>query len=168
MRALVSTLALTLTSLVIAVPAFAQDSKMDSSRTAPAAPPGRGELDKPGKMSPADGSLKNAKVDFVEPKDGATVGKTFTMKFKVEGLKVEPAGKVDPGTGHFHVIVDAPAVVEGQVIPADAQHIHYGKGQMEAPLTLTPGDHTLTLEFADGAHRAYNAMLTKTIKVHVK
>jgi hypothetical protein len=38
-----------------------------------------------------------------------------------------------PGTGHFHVIVDRASsekLEEGDVIPFDATHLHYGKGQV--------------------------------------
>lgn len=47
---------------------------------------------------------------------------------------LRPAGEgVVPGTGHFHVIVDRAAAEkldEGDVIPFDATHLHYGKGQV--------------------------------------
>ncbi len=56
----------------------------------------------------------------------------------------------------------------GEVIPADDKHLHFGKGQSEAEVKLTPGPHTLTLQFADGAHRSYGPELSKTIKITVK
>jgi hypothetical protein len=115
-----------------------------------------------------DGAIKNAKVFFVSPKDGESVKQDFVARFAVEGLKVEKAGAVVPGTGHFHVLIDTQPLTEGQVIPADDKHLHFGKGQTEAPLKLKPGTHTLVLQFADGAHRAYNKMLTQEIKVIVK
>jgi len=114
------------------------------------------------------GAVRVAKVYFISPKDGASVGKEFTAKFAVEGLKVAKAGEIVPGTGHFHILIDTPALAEGQVIPTDEKHLHYGQGQTEAKLKLAPGPHTLTLQFADGAHRAYTKMLTQEIKVIVK
>jgi len=110
-------------------------------------------------------------VTFTFPKDGAQVPTTFKAKFKETGMQITPAGKdVDDKTkGHFHLIVDAPAAAEGEVIPADGTHLHFGKGQTESgDITLTPGKHTLTLQFADGLHRAYGPDLTKTITVTVK
>ena len=59
------------------------------------------------------------------------------------------------GTGHHHLIVDGKAVPKGSVVPADATHMHFGKGQTETTLKLPPGKHTLTLQFADGAHQSY-------------
>jgi hypothetical protein len=44
-----------------------------------------------------------------------------------------------PGTGHFHVFVDvAQQPQEGEAIPFDDSHKHYGKGQTEADVELTP------------------------------
>ena len=58
------------------------------------------------------------------------------------------------GAGHFHILVDTDFIPAGQVIPTDEQHLHYGKGQTEISLELEPGEHTLRLQFADGAHTA--------------
>ena len=70
------------------------------------------------------------------------------------GLVVEPSGAINEGAGHFHILVDTDFVAAGQIIPTDEQHLHYGKGQLTASLELTPGEHTLRLQFADGAHTA--------------
>lgn len=51
-------------------------------------------------------------------------------------------------------MVDVDCVPGGQVVPADDNHLHFGKGQTEATLELTPGEHTLCLQAADGAHTA--------------
>jgi hypothetical protein len=110
-------------------------------------------------------------VSFTYPKDGAEVPTTFKAKFAEKGIKITPAGKdIDDKTkGHFHIIVDGEAAKEGEVIPADATHLHFGKGQTESgDITLTPGKHTLTLQMADGLHRAFGPELTKTITVTVK
>ena len=40
----------------------------------------------------------------------------------------------------------------GVPIPMDATHVHFGKGQTEASVTLTPGTHTLQLVVGDAAH----------------
>ncbi len=72
------------------------------------------------------------------------------------------------GTGHHHLLIDSPGVSKGEVIPANDKSLHFGKGQTETDVTLPPGDHTLTLQFGDGAHRSYGPAMSKTIKVHVK
>ncbi|MCB0186627.1 MAG: DUF4399 domain-containing protein, partial [Caldilineaceae bacterium] len=42
----------------------------------------------------------------------------------------------------------------GDVIITDDQHLHFGKGQAVTKLELTPGEHVLRLQFANGAHLA--------------
>ena len=71
-----------------------------------------------------------------------------------EGLVVQPSGEINPGAGHMHILVDTDFVPAGEVIINDEQHLHFGDGSIEAELMLPPGDHTLRLQFADGAHIA--------------
>ena len=109
-----------------------------------------------------------AGVSFVEPKNGATVPEEFKVVMGVKGMAIAPAGEEKPGTGHHHLIVDAPPVKKGEVIPADEHHLHFGKGQTETTLKLPPGKHRLQLQFADGAHRSYGPSMRRTITVVVK
>ncbi len=111
---------------------------------------------------------------FLSPEDGATItgpatdGKvTVHVEMGVEGAEVQPAGAVQPGTGHHHIIVDGEAVPVGEVVPADDTHIHFGGGQTEAEVPLTPGEHTLRLQFADGLHRSYGPELGAEITITV-
>ena len=93
-------------------------------------------------------------VGFEQPADGATVSSPFDVVMAATGLVVEPSGEVNQGAGHFHILVDTDFIPAGQVIPTDEQHLHYGKGQTTISLELEPGEHTLRLQFADGApHR---------------
>lgn len=93
-------------------------------------------------------------VSFAEPADNAIVSTEFAVKMNVTGLTVEPAGEVHHGTGHLHILVDTDFIPAGQPIPKNAQHLHYGNGQVETVLQLEPGAHTLRLQFADGHHIA--------------
>ena len=104
---------------------------------------------------------------FTAPQDGATVKSPFVAKFALEGMQIGKLGDLTPGTGHHHLIVDGGPVAKGEVIPADAAHLHFGKGQTEVELKLAPGEHELTLQFADGAHRSYGPLMSQSIKVHV-
>ena len=63
-------------------------------------------------------------------------------------MKVVPAGTDEPDSGHHHLLIDA-KVDDSTVVPADAQHIHYGKGQTEGTIELSAGKHTLQDVFAD-------------------
>ena len=112
-------------------------------------------------------SLPSGSVNFVSPPDGAKIFTDSELVFEVQGMRVQPAG--EPASlntsGHFHIIIDGEPTAAGAIVPADATHIHYGKGQTRTPLTLAPGKHSLTLQFADGAHVSYGATWSKTIQV---
>jgi hypothetical protein len=114
------------------------------------------------------GAAQAAGVSFVQPADGATVSNPVHVVFAVEGMKVAQAGTVTEGTGHHHLLIDGKGLPKGEVIPVSDKSLHFGKGQTETDLTLPPGDHTLTLQFGDGAHRSYGPEMSKTITVHVK
>lgn len=116
----------------------------------------------PGEIPP------EAKIYFVEPADGATVKSPFTVKMGIDGMKVQAAGEIVPGTGHHHIVIDAAPVAKGTAVPADDQHKHFGKGQTETELTLTPGEHKLQLQFANGAHISYGPQLQTEITITVE
>ncbi len=111
----------------------------------------------------------DAEVFFKNLQDNAKVPSTFLVQFGVKGMTLRPAGQniEDHKSGHHHILIDNSAgeIPEGQVVPMDAKDIHYGKAQTEGVLELSPGKHTLTLQFADGAHRSYGKKLAKTITV---
>lgn len=107
-------------------------------------------------------------VSFVEPADGATVKSPFKVKFAVEGMDVKPAGALVANSGHHHLVINGGAIKEGESIPFDDKHLHFGKGQTETEVKLPPGEYTLTMQFANGAHQSYGTPMSKSIKVTVK
>lgn len=121
-----------------------------------------------GRLAGADEAPSAASVFFVEPLDGATVSSPVKVRMGVKGMQVHPAGELKEGTGHHHIVVDGGPIERGTVVPADATHIHYGKGQTETELELTPGSHSLTLQFANGAHQSYGPHMSATVTVTVE
>jgi hypothetical protein len=111
-------------------------------------------------------------VYFENIKDGDKVVSPFEVKFGLKGKTVRPAMEDlnEKSSGHHHILIDNPKgyVEEGQVVPTDDSHIHYGKGETSAMIALPPGKHTLTLQFADGAHRSYGKAWASTITVFVE
>ena len=107
-------------------------------------------------------------LDFVEPKNGATVSSPFKVTFAVTGMTVKPAGDMTPNTGHHHLLINAQSIPNGVVIPMDETHKHFGKGQTETEVSLPPGKYKLTMQFANGAHQSYGPKLEKSIEVTVK
>jgi hypothetical protein len=112
---------------------------------------------------------EGAKVVFKNLKDGATISSPFKLEMGTEVIKVDTAGPVVAGIGHHHLFIDAEdSLAAGTVVPKDSTHIHFGKGQTEYELKLSPGKHKLTLQMADGLHRSYGGRLAATITVNVK
>lgn len=107
-------------------------------------------------------------VAFVEPADGATVSSPFKVKFAVTGMAIKPAGDMTENTGHHHLLINAKPVKEGDVVPADETHIHFGKGQTETEVKLAPGTYKLSMQFANGMHQSYGPGMSKDITVTVK
>ena len=69
----------------------------------------------------------------------------------------------------MHILVDEDFVYPGDVILTTDTMIHFGQGQLTTTLDLEPGEHTLRLQFADGAHMAldgdqYRDEITVTVK----
>lgn len=107
-------------------------------------------------------------VYFIGLKDGDTLSTKSTIHFGLRGMGVAPAGSDRANSGHHHVIVDMPTPALNTEIPNDFQHLHFGAGQTETELTLTPGDHTLQLVFADKNHVPHSPpVMSERIKVKV-
>lgn len=110
---------------------------------------------------------EGASVFFANMNDGDTVTSPMLVQFGIEGMEVKPAGEIVKGTGHHHIIIDGSFDAMGDVVAADDTHIHFGGGQTETELELTPGMHTLTMQFANGIHQSYGEQMSATITVYV-
>ena len=97
-------------------------------------------------------SPPGAKVYIVSPEDGATVPLTLQVRFGLDNMAVVRAGVDMPNSGHHHLLIDAPLPPLDEPIPNDENHLHFGAGQTEATITLTPGKHTLQLLLGDANH----------------
>jgi hypothetical protein len=114
----------------------------------------------------------DARVYIISPSPGQVVHGKVLVRFGLSGMGVSPAGVTGPGTegtGHHHLFVDAPPPVPGQVLPKDARHLHFGKGQTETTLDLPPGKHSLQLVFGDASHMPLDPpLVSERIEVTVK
>ena len=106
----------------------------------------------------------SAKVEFVAPGDGTTVGDKFTAKVKLENFEIDPdsVGKSPvPGKGHLHFQMDGGKFdipensgengklaqklgVDGKYSPSVEPTITYEN--------MPPGDHTLKVFLANNNH----------------
>lgn len=113
-------------------------------------------------------SNTTSKVSFVKIKNNDVVPQTFQVEFAVTGMTVAKAGDLKPDTGHHHLIIDGSPIAKGKVIPKDETHKHFGDGATSTTLTLKPGKHTLTMQFADGLHKSFGEDFSTTIHITVK
>jgi hypothetical protein len=113
-------------------------------------------------------SPAGAAVYFVGLKDGDTIPTKSTIHFGLRGMGVAPAGSDRANSGHHHLMIDVPTPALNTEIPNDFQHLHFGAGQTETDITLTPGEHTLQLVFGDKNHVPHSPpLVSDRIKVKV-
>jgi hypothetical protein len=109
-----------------------------------------------------------ARVFFIEPADGATVGRKLTVKFGLAGMELVPAGTSKPDSGHHHLLIDTPLPALDREIPSDLNHLHFGRAQTETEITLPAGDHTLQLLLGDHQHLPHDPpVFSQVIHIHV-
>jgi hypothetical protein len=115
-------------------------------------------------------SPANATVYFITPMDGQTVSSTFTVKFGLNGMGVSPAGIEKKNTGHHHILIDTDTLPNMHApLPATDKIKHFGGGQTETQLTLSPGKHTLQLVLGNHHHIPHNTpVISKKITIVVK
>ncbi|MXN65104.1 DUF4399 domain-containing protein [Stappia sp. GBMRC 2046] len=101
---------------------------------------------------------EGARVYFIDLIDGDKVSSPLELRFGIEGMQVVPAGTEQENSGHHHLLIDT--TLDGGAldvpIPSDAQHVHFGGGQREASVELSPGEHTLQLVLGDHNHIPHN------------
>jgi hypothetical protein len=116
-------------------------------------------------------SNPEAKVYFANLVDGATVTSPVTVVFGLSGMGVAPAGTEKENTGHHHLLIDRPRLGEGEDgvdelsngIISDEHHLHFGGGQTEAVVELTPGMHTLQLVLGDLGHVPHSTPIVSDV-----
>jgi hypothetical protein len=113
-------------------------------------------------------SPPGARVYFINLKNGQHVKSPVLVQFGLSGMGVAPAGSTNANTGHHHLIIDADTPPAGMPIAMDEKHRHFGGGQTEISVPLMPGNHSLQLVLADGAHIPHNpAVVSEKISVTV-
>lgn len=115
-------------------------------------------------------SPEGAQVYIISPTDGKAVHSPVLVQFGLSGIGVAPAGIDKPNTGHHHLLIDVPdRPALDKPLPADANHKHFGGGQTEATIELSPGQHTLQLIMGDKSHIPHDpAVLSEKITIIVK
>ena len=120
----------------------------------------------------ATAQTSKPRIFFVQPKAGATVKSPVKLKFGIENYKIAavPEGTVTtvrPGVGHYHVGIDTGCLAAGkEIVKGTPSWVHFGKGDSEIDMQLTPGKHRLALQLGDDLHNTVKG-LCSTITVTV-
>ncbi len=139
----------TVVRLLILVPLLCLIAVPASRRHAAHAQEAGGILEKD---AGATAAAPGAAVYFIDLQDGAVLPPRATIRFGLKGMGVAPAGMEKANTGHHHLLIDVETPPLDYEIPSDFNHLHFGGGQTEAEINLTPGEHTLQLILGDHDH----------------
>ena len=106
----------------------------------------------------------------MSPLDGEVVTSPLKVVFAIHGMTLAPAGGAEPNSGHHHLLIDTPVPTDlSKPLPADSQHLHFGKAQTETEVTLAPGQHTLQLILGDANHIPHEPqVISKQITITVR
>ncbi len=114
-------------------------------------------------------SAPDARVYFLNLRNGMTVSNPVKVVFGLSGMGVAPAGLEKAGTGHHHLLVDVAAWDANAPLPANDNFRHFGLGQTETTVNLAPGVHTLQLVLADQNHIPHHPVVSsERITITVK
>lgn len=112
---------------------------------------------------------KDARLYFLAPTNGAVVRSPVKVVFGLSGMGIAPAGVNHENTGHHHLLIDTGLPDLTTSIRKDNKHLHFGDGQTETIITLTPGRHTLQLPLGDFAHVPHNPpVMSERITIEVR
>ncbi|MFB9266438.1 DUF4399 domain-containing protein [Bradyrhizobium erythrophlei] len=113
---------------------------------------------------------KEAKLYFIWPHDGATLKGGFWCRFGLRNMGVTHAGDDYQNSGHHHLFVDVDEPLNAnEPIPSDKSHLHFGAGQTETRMELSPGKHTLQLVLGDAKHYPFNPpVVSEKITIRVR
>lgn len=110
-----------------------------------------------------------AAVYIISPTDGAMVSSPVRVVFGLKGIGVAPAGTDRADVGHHHLLIDVDLPPMNLPIPNDAQHVHFGAGQTETDVVLTPGRHTLRLLLGDNVHVPFDPpIVSEPVNIEVR
>lgn len=105
-----------------------------------------------------------ANLYLISPAHGEQLRSPVTVRFGLRGMGIAPAGTEAANSGHHHLLVDVAELPDlSQPLPSSEQVLHFGKGQTETQLNLSPGHHRLQLILGDHLHRPHNPPLMSAV-----
>lgn len=124
----------------------------------------------PANAADRSSAADDAYVYIISPSHGETVDGEFLVRFGLSGMGIAPAGVERAETGHHHLLIDMDELPPAdEPMPASDKLMHFGKGQTEAKIKLSPGKHTLQLVLGNHQHVMHRPVVkSKQITVMVR
>jgi hypothetical protein len=114
-------------------------------------------------------SPEGARAYIISPADGDTVDSPVRVLFGLSGAGVAPAGVMREGAGHHHLLIDTDLPNLDLPVPSDENHRHFGGGQTEVEIELSPGTHTLQLLLGDELHLPHDPpIMSDVVTIEVR
>lgn len=97
------------------------------------------------------------RVAFSYPASGDRLNNPVIVQAIVENFDLQTGGD-----GYLHLMIEAPCIEPGEIIPEDDAHVRLPQGETSIELNLVPSKYRLCLQLADGEGRAlpYTAVIT--------
>ena len=132
-----------------------------TGRTRPAAAP---RLPRARRQRDAQTRPGRREAYIIEPADGARVTNPVRVVFGLKGL----VWRRPASTATTLAIITCSSMrpcrrISALPIPNDEQHRHFGGGQTEVELTLTPGRHTLQMVLGDHLHIPHDPPIASSV-----
>jgi hypothetical protein len=123
-----------------------------------------------GQGLPLSISPENAQVYFITPVNETNLTSPVLIRFGLSNMGIAPAGSNIQNTGHHHLLIDLEELPSlDQSLPANENIRHFGLGQTEAYIDLSPGTHTLQLILGDWLHVPHELpVISEKITIHVE
>ncbi len=114
-------------------------------------------------------AVADTELYFISLQDGDEVSGEFRVSFGLRGMGVAPAGVEIDNTGHHHLLIDVETLPSMDTpLPKTEQVRHFGGGQTETTLSLSPGEHTLQLVLGNYSHIPHKPpVMSKKIRITV-
>ena len=108
------------------------------------------------------------KVYFINLEDGDRVESPFLIQFGLSNMGVAPSGTDRKNTGHHHLLINVDDIDLTKPIPSSSNHIHFGGGQTESLVELSPGNYSMQLVLGDMTHTPHKPpIISKKINITV-
>ena len=110
------------------------------------------------------------KLFFIMPSNGQVLTSPIKVKFGIKSMEIVPAGVDKPMSGHHHLLINVDKLPNMEMpIPADGNHIHFGKGETETTLELPKVKHELQLLLGNHVHVPHkNPLISEKIEIFIE